>query len=544
MKYNKLLVGLFFSILILGCASRYLEQNDQISFDSNKGWNDFLYSSFDTISMHTLQSNAFSWKIISTSLLMYYNDKEGLEINLKNLPTIFKKFGFMYPNSFKNLPSVESRLKYSPLGIVKGRTRLLNIFPVEGVNIGCASCHSGPVYDEDGVITNQLWAGQPNTSINFEMYVNEVFNSLLYVVDQKKEFTKSLNNLYPEIGFLEKFTINHLLFNNYKKLIITMNEKLGRLAPYPLGAPGITNGVSALKYQLNIIEREKYNDNEVGFTSIPDISSRELRTSLLYDGVYAADNKHFYPRDEKEYKYSKKSIIKDHTRIISLFTVPTTGITLTQAAQMHLEIDQTVEAIYEEYVPQQFPGQIDSNLAKKGRKLYNNNCASCHGLYSDDLVRPKLISFPNKLSKLEEIQTDPMRAKAINSQLIKHLRDSKVEGVHAERTLGYVGTILDGVWATAPYLHNGSVPTLWHLLFPDKRPEKFLVGGHMLDYEKVGILHDKDDYLKYKKGYQPFSLPVIINTNLPGYSNQGHEIEFSTLTPKEKIALIEFLKLI
>ena len=91
MKYNKLLVGLFLAILIFGCANRYLEQNNENSFDSNKGWNDFLYSSFDTISMHTLQSNAFSWKIISTSLLMYYNDKEGLEIDLKNLPIIFKK---------------------------------------------------------------------------------------------------------------------------------------------------------------------------------------------------------------------------------------------------------------------------------------------------------------------------------------------------------------------------------------------------------------------------------------------------------------------
>ena len=127
MKYNKLLVGLFLAILIFGCANRYLEQNNKNSFDSNKGWNDFLYSSFGTISMHTLQSNAFSWKIISTSLLMYYNDKEGLEIDLKNLPIIFKKFGFMYPNSIKNLPSVESQLKYSPLGIVKGKTKLLNI---------------------------------------------------------------------------------------------------------------------------------------------------------------------------------------------------------------------------------------------------------------------------------------------------------------------------------------------------------------------------------------------------------------------------------
>jgi hypothetical protein len=52
---------------------------------------------------------------------------------------------------------------------------------------------------------------------------------------------------------------------------------------------------------------------------------------------------------------------------------------------------------------------------------------------------------------------------------------------------GYVAPILNGVWATAPYLHNGSVPTLWHLMHPESRPCRFEVGGHKLDSTKVGI---------------------------------------------------------
>jgi hypothetical protein len=55
--------------------------------------------------------------------------------------------------------------------------------------------------------------------------------------------------------------------------------------------------------------------------------------------------------------------------------------------------------------------------------------------------------------------------------------------------LGYKARPLDGIWATAPYLHNGSVPTLYHLLLPPaERPKSFWLGSRDYDAEKVGYV--------------------------------------------------------
>jgi len=83
---------------------------------------------------------------------------------------------------------------------------------------------------------------------------------------------------------------------------------------------------------------------------------------------------------------------------------------------------------------------------------------------------------------------------------------------------GYVAPPLDGIWASAPYLHNGSIPTIWHLLTPETRPETF-------DPE----------------GYVPFSQPVILNTSHPGVRNVGHHFG-AALSDADKVALMEFLK--
>ncbi len=59
--------------------------------------------------------------------------------------------------------------------------------------------------------------------------------------------------------------------------------------------------------------------------------------------------------------------------------------------------------------------------------------------------------------------------------------------VTAANNGGYVAPILNGVRATTPYLHNGSVPTPWHLMHPESRPRRFEVDGHKLDFTKVEI---------------------------------------------------------
>lgn len=116
--------------------------------------------------------------------------------------------------------------------------------------------------------------------------------------------------------------------------------------------------------------------------------------------------------------------------------------------------------------------------------------------------------------------------------------------MHAERTLAYAPPPLHGVWSMAPYLHNGSVPTLWHLLTPDARPARFWVGGHALDLEKVGIAGQlaPDGTWDYPAGYIPWSEPKLYDTREPGRSNAGHAAQGAGLLDDEKRDLIEYLK--
>jgi len=141
--------------------------------------------------------------------------------------------------------------------------------------------------------------------------------------------------------------------------------------------------------------------------------------------------------------------------------------------------------------------------------------------------------------------TDAVRWETVDSTSIRLMGEIGYDGLIEARTLGgYVAPDLSGVWATAPYLHNGSVPTLWHLLYAEERPTRFYVGGHALDYAKVGIAGapDVEGTYRYPEGYRPWSRAVLYDTAIPGRSNTGHE--FRTLSDAEKRALLEYLKTI
>lgn len=108
--------------------------------------------------------------------------------------------------------------------------------------------------------------------------------------------------------------------------------------------------------------------------------------------------------------------------------------------------------------------------------------------------------------------------------------------------LAYKGRPLNGIWATAPYFHNGSVPTLYDLLLPvdppegdaedaQVRPKTFMVGSRELDVEKVGFKHGVDEY----DGF-------LFDTTTPSNSNKGHEYGARKLTHEDRLDLVEFLK--
>lgn len=118
--------------------------------------------------------------------------------------------------------------------------------------------------------------------------------------------------------------------------------------------------------------------------------------------------------------------------------------------------------------------------------------------------------------------------------------------------LAYKARPLNGIWATAPYLHNGSVPTLYDLLLPARarntatidqpapviggpmRPETFHVGSRVLDTRKVGFADTEGGWI--------FRVYDEAGNLIPGNSNAGHDYGNAELTDDERWAIVEYLK--
>lgn len=184
--------------------------------------------------------------------------------------------------------------------------------------------------------------------------------------------------------------------------------------------------------------------------------------------------------------------------------------------------------------PPRYPYPIDSALAARGRVVFEKNCSKCHGTYGE---RP---TYPNRVVELSRIGTDPLLAQSYRQYPDYHTwynRSWFARGPHAGElrpTNGYIAPPLDGVWATAPYLHNGSVPTIADLLSSPQRPKYWRRSFDNSDYdpERLGWRYRTED--------KP-SGPETYDTTLPGYGNGGHTFG-DHLGDAERRAVLEYLK--
>jgi mono/diheme cytochrome c family protein len=185
-----------------------------------------------------------------------------------------------------------------------------------------------------------------------------------------------------------------------------------------------------------------------------------------------------------------------------------------------------------------YPWPIDKKLAARGLVVFTNHCARCHGTYQAGGT------YPEKTVELSEIGTDPVRLKEMLRDFRKSLGQSWFGEYGQLQTIlepkGYVAPPLDGVWATAPYLHNGSIPTLWDLLNPDKRPKIWRRTADGYDKSKVGVEATGFDQLPPNLG--PEERRYYYQTAQPGFSNSGHRYPPRPLSESEQKALLEYLK--
>jgi hypothetical protein len=197
--------------------------------------------------------------------------------------------------------------------------------------------------------------------------------------------------------------------------------------------------------------------------------------------------------------------------------------------------------------PPKYPFAIDKEKAAKGEAVFKENCAKCHGTYGEKWT------YPNKVIPLDEIGTDPNRHRGIQIDYGRAYTESWfgkekagwfLDGKPLRWTPGYQAPPLDGVWATAPYFHNGSVPTLAGVLDSKARPKlytrSFKTGEADYDKEKVGwkvteLRDPPSDKLT------PFERRKVYDTSKPGRGNAGHTYG-DDLTDEQRAQVIEYLK--
>jgi hypothetical protein len=197
-----------------------------------------------------------------------------------------------------------------------------------------------------------------------------------------------------------------------------------------------------------------------------------------------------------------------------------------------------IQAWIESLEPPKYPFSIDAELAEQGRVVFEENCSRCHGTYGSGG------KYEQVLIPLEEVGTDAVRLRALNREHREWMRDGWMSRYGEDRVdvepNGYVAPPLDGIWASAPYFHNGSVPTLWHVLDSVERPAVWKRTENGYDQQRVGLEVFEFTTLP-EEAKTTYERRSHFDTTKPGKSNAGHTFP-DALTEPKKQSLLEYLK--
>jgi mono/diheme cytochrome c family protein len=217
-------------------------------------------------------------------------------------------------------------------------------------------------------------------------------------------------------------------------------------------------------------------------------------------------------------------------------------------AEQMVDYFADIRAYLESIEPPAWPWAVDQELAAEGEAVFECNCSGCHGTY--DSSNPDAETYPNLLLPLEVIGTDS--ASALAASEVDTLIDWFNSSWYGEWTQlmpedpfpGYVAPPLDGVWATAPYLHNASVPSLALVLDSTARPtywRRVNYSTDNYDQEELGwpyevLDHGQDQASESERKH-------IYDTTIFAHGNAGHPFG-DHLTDAERAAVLEYLKTI
>ena len=323
---------------------------------------------------------------------------------------------------------------------------------------------------------------------------------------------------------------------------------------------GLIDNVVKARYTTNSPEWRAYYPLSRGFTSIAPFIKTETRGVNPADKIFAAlsafrNGKNLTWLDQPQFVIPTRVVPTDvpawwlmHKKNalyydgigrgefgrLSMATALVSMLDSSEARKIDANFND-VMAYIRSIRPPQYPFTIDQNLLEKGKSIFNMQCAKCHGTYGPTPT------YPNLLVDLQTIRTDSALANEYFTNPAYHTWfnhswfNQQPAAAQVLPNRGYIAPPLDGIWATAPYFHNGSVPTLDDVLNSTNRPAKWSRNfDNKADYDNVKV--------GWKYAVQTSKTDIkTYDTSLYGYGNGGH-IWGDKLTADERKAVVEYLK--
>lgn len=401
--------------------------------------------------------------------------RELPEIFSDDLPGGFSEFGFLME------PGNEL-----PIGISVRR------IGVPRVGFNCATCHVS-TFELDG--RTELVMGAPANKLDIQAYIDFL---LRVTTDDRLSAQAVIDSAIAndrQLSFSEQLVLKYVVMPRLETEIVNLADSLAWLQTRPAHGPGRTDAGNFWRERWGL---KPGKDARVGTVDFPSVWNQQIRL----DGWFHWDG-------------NNRSI--DERNI---------SAALAGGAEEWLLERESIGRVsgwLMDLPPPPFPVAFDTALADTGREIYlREGCDVCHDVGGASL---------GLVTSAEILGTDRERTDLFDAEMVSYFStvgdEYSWKFKNYQVTDGYANMPLDGIWMRAPFLHNGSVPTLEDLLArPEDRPMAFYRGCTTFDPVRVGFVCGG--------GFE-------FDTTAIGNGNGGH-LYGTDLPAAEKAALLEYLK--
>ncbi len=412
------------------------------------------------------------------------------------------------PNGYATFGFITEAGHDLPIGVSRRRR-----VGVDHVGLNCAVCHSGTVR-ETASSPPQIVLGMPANRLDLQAFVKFVLECSL---DNRLTSAAVTGRLPRENGpsLFERALLNLGYIDRLKATTLRLRNRI---------APALADAVP--KWGRGRVDTfNPYKSVQFNW-DLAKLPPSELVGASDYPSIWNQQ-----PREGMHLHWDGDNDSVDERNLSAALGAGVTPVTVD-----HANLKRVRDWIWT-LAPPKYPYAIDQALAVRGAPIYQQACANCH---ADHRFRDGVISGSRigQVEPLDTIGTDPYRLNSYTQTFAFNqyglYPDSPFRFSHFRKTNGYANHPLDGLWLRAPYLHNGSVPTMRDLLDPPElRPKLFYRGYDVYDQGRLGFVSnvpaaDGQVFTRY-------------DTSVPGNANSGH-LYGTTLSDDDKRAIVEYLK--